>query len=207
MSDQNTLTDPGSDPAHEWQRPEPVVTPESLRAHADWIDGCGHGLEPGAALRAEAERQETAEQAEAANEAYVETLARLMSFEHFRGFDPVVGEYKWFSSGADYEGWMSAARAVLERLRADGRLVDAPATVAQHENVAPDQQDEWQKWQDVPDGVAFWSRDLRESNSWWWIKRDGELRRADGFGESKHLGPTNFMDCFAPFVRVNGNQQ
>ncbi|MCQ4148604.1 hypothetical protein [Rhodococcus qingshengii] len=69
---------------------------------------------------------------------------------------------------------------------------------------APTETGPWQTWQEVPDDTPFWSRDKRETNSWWWIKRSTkhrkELRQADLCGETVHLGPTSFMNEFAPFV-------
>lgn len=69
---------------------------------------------------------------------------------------------------------------------------------------APTETGLWQTWQEVPDDTPFWSRDKRETNSWWWIKRTTEqrkeLRQADACGETVHLGPTSFMNEFAPFV-------
>lgn len=69
---------------------------------------------------------------------------------------------------------------------------------------APTETGPWPTWQEVPNDTPFWSRDKRETNSWWWIKRTTEhrkeLRQADPCGETVHLGPTSFMNEFAPFV-------
>nr|DAF84213.1 MAG TPA: hypothetical protein [Caudoviricetes sp.] len=69
---------------------------------------------------------------------------------------------------------------------------------------APNETGPWPTWQEVPDDTPFWSRDRRETNSWWWIRRTTErcreLRQADSCGETVHLGPTSFMNEFAPFV-------
>lgn len=74
---------------------------------------------------------------------------------------------------------------------------------------APTETGPWQTWQEVPNDTPFWSRDKRETNSWWWIKRSTEhrkeLRQADSCGETVHLGPTSFMNEFAPFVAAEGN--
>lgn len=79
------------------------------------------------------------------------------------------------------------------------RWVFSPSVVP-----APNKTGPWQTWQEVPDDTPFWSRDRRETNSWWWIKRTTkhrkELRRADSCGKTVHLGPTSFMNDFAPFV-------
>lgn len=69
---------------------------------------------------------------------------------------------------------------------------------------APTETGPWKTWQEVPDDTPFWSRDRRETNSWWWIKRTTghrkELRQGDSCGETVHLGALSFMDEFAPFV-------
>jgi len=49
------------------------ITPEILRAAADWIDGCGHGLGPGHALREEAGRLERGQ----ADEKRIDKLAEV----------------------------------------------------------------------------------------------------------------------------------
>lgn len=95
-----------------------TITPASLRAHADWIDGCGHGLGPGEALRAEAARLE----AEAARDEEVETLAKVMS----AAMDP-GSEWSLWPAGV-VERWKTAARAVLDQLAADGRLLPEGGT-------------------------------------------------------------------------------
>lgn len=73
---------------------------------------------------------------------------------------------------------------------------------------SPTETELWQTWQEVPDDTPFWSRDKRETNSWWWITRTTEhrkeLRQADACGETVHLGPTSFMNDFAPFVAAEG---
>ncbi len=91
-----------------------AITPASLRAHADWIDGCGHGLGPGEALRAEAARLEAES---ARGETYVLELAKV--FRDAQGYETSLDRY----SAEVVEDWKRPIRAVLDRLAADGRLL------------------------------------------------------------------------------------
>ncbi len=128
----NADQDPGADPAGEWDRPtfheqvrhlipddlqftarrwlpgDMVVTPESLRVHADWLDGCGHGVEPGEALRVEADRLDR----EATEARFVEDLARAIAAEttpHRASWDRLLEVTK--------ANHLDAARAALDHLR------------------------------------------------------------------------------------------
>lgn len=57
----------------------PEITPELLRSVADWIDGMGHGLEPGQALRASAdELQQMQADAEKRLDEYVQVYMEAL---------------------------------------------------------------------------------------------------------------------------------
>lgn len=93
------------------------ITPEVLRDVADWIDGTGHGLGPGAALRDEADRIDR----EQADEKRIDELARIFWDASVKGsgFEPA-----WESVAADAKPYYRAGvRAVLAHL--DGDVVDA----------------------------------------------------------------------------------
>lgn len=97
------------------------VTVETLLEHADWIDGCGHGLGPGEALRAEAARLE----AESAHHKYVEQLAKA-----FRERMVEVGFLMWKDMNEPAKAaHLAGIAAVLDRLAADGRLLPEGGTV------------------------------------------------------------------------------
>ncbi|NKW34831.1 hypothetical protein GS942_23360 [Rhodococcus hoagii] len=125
----NTLADPGSDPAHEWQQPENAetilhaITPASLRAHADWIDGCESTLASGVTaerLRVLAEHLE----AESAREDRLLELAK----EFWCGMggeyddpDPEDVAQAWEDMTPEWKRrYANGVRAVLA---ADGRLL------------------------------------------------------------------------------------
>ncbi|MBM4686434.1 hypothetical protein GS532_22445 [Rhodococcus hoagii] len=106
------------------------VTVESLLEHADWIDGCGHGLGPGEALRAEAARLE----AESARDGEAEKLAEDLAFAYCLGFGHDADEFKWNPGGRGHDAWLAVARQVLV-LAADGRLLPEGGTVLTEEQV------------------------------------------------------------------------
>ncbi|NKS77976.1 hypothetical protein GS539_19325 [Rhodococcus hoagii] len=92
-----------------------TITPASLRAHADWIDGCESTLASAVTaerLRVLAEHLE----AEFARDEYVETLADVLAVaEGGAHLDQLQG---WRQTGL-----RDGIRAVLDRLAADGRLL------------------------------------------------------------------------------------
>lgn len=107
-----------------------AITPASLRAHANWIDGCGHGLGPGEALRAEAARLE----AESARDEEAERYAKVYRRAQRRVYPTLA---KWGSLDAEtQENYTRPMRAVLDRLEADGRLLPEGGTVLTAEQVA-----------------------------------------------------------------------
>jgi hypothetical protein len=71
------------------------ITPASLEAHADWIDGTGHGPEPGAALRSEAARIRRERDR-------IDELAALFWIEH--------GRAKGNTSGTSWDGLYEESR-------------------------------------------------------------------------------------------------
>ncbi|MBM4608169.1 hypothetical protein GS416_05765 [Rhodococcus hoagii] len=106
------------------------VTVESLLEHADWIDGCGHGLGPGEALRAEAARLE----AESARDGEAEKLAEDLAFAYCLGFGHDADEFKWNPGGRGHDAWLAVARQCWS-LRRDGRLLPEGGTVLTEEQV------------------------------------------------------------------------
>lgn len=114
----NTYADPGSDPAHEWQQPALEVTPASLRAHADWMDGDdGQAWEGSRALRLRAARLE----AESARDEYWLGIAMdVAKVWHPDG---------WDECGTDERQRLLEAVSVVEaNLAADGRLLPEGGT-------------------------------------------------------------------------------
>ncbi|MGW2095758.1 hypothetical protein [Promicromonospora sukumoe] len=107
----------------------------------------------------------------------------------------------------DLEMYLASVKGMLDGIEDARRLRTTPPAVSVPGS-GPDGTPEkpWPTWDAVPNDTPFWSRDQRETNSWWWIKRGGELRQADSCGETIHLGPTSFMNHFAPLVRVDGDQ-
>lgn len=107
----------------------------------------------------------------------------------------------------DLEMYLGGVKGMLDGIEDARRLRTSPPAVSVPDS-GPDGTPEkpWPTWDAVPNDTPFWSRDQRETNSWWWIKRGGELRQADSCGETIHLGPTSFMNHFAPFVRVDGDR-
>ena len=200
------------------------VTPASLRAHADWIDGCGHGLGPGEALRDEAARLE----AEKARDAEVERYAKVMT----AAMDP-GSEWSLWPAGV-VQRWKIAARAVLDALAADGRLLPEGGTepaplvhnhgptsgrgldcpervvdgrlrgVCMDEPVADGSPERpWQTWDAVPDGVRYQS----QGRSFEFVNRDGvRLSVINGRISRACILRHKAVNSIAPFVRVDGGQ-
>ncbi|WP_175271585.1 hypothetical protein [Prescottella equi] len=207
-----------------------MITPASLLEHAAWIDGCGHGLGPGEALRAEAARLE----AESARDEEARRLA-IVAVQ-------ADGETLWGDLlPEDQADVIVQMRAVLDRLAADGRLLPEGGTVLTAEQVAdlrwlmaqyvgfdgdidcppyasldalftppavavpdsgPDGTPEkpWPTWQDVPNGVEVVPTGLPER----FVKVDScayiRMRATDAFKRTT-VEPIEF----APFVRVDGD--
>ncbi|WP_238840781.1 hypothetical protein [Prescottella equi] len=222
-----------------------TITPASLRAHADWI---GNGSLPAAEhLRREADRLE----AESARDEEAEKLAE------------VIAQAEQRSAVDELVSWRqlqvrSAARAVLDRLAADGRLLpecgvvtwpeffaknqpappavsvpdNGPCTGAgdcdasphehgcfadtgdcddpsDHPDSGPDGTPEkpWPTWQDVPEGVRYWSAEARKRNLPR-INRGGKRYVSGGSEGSEYpgCGREAMMRYLAPFVRVDGDK-
>lgn len=137
------------------------ITPELLRDVADWIDGTGHGLGPGAALRDEADRIERKQ----SDEKRIDELARVwvQVYDNHQGpFDDRVRD---------------GIRAVLARIEQDDPIESAKAETEywtagrdKHGNIrlnqgrgllvaeAEDTRDEVQGWVDHATPGSKWER-------------------------------------------------
>ena len=127
--------------------------------------------------------------------------------EFERGVRAGINEYRLYFLDENNEGAIYQEVPVAELDRAAESafaLAVALDNTKRADTPAPTETGPWQTWEEVPNDTPFWSRDKRETNSWWWIKRSTEhrkeLRQADSCGETVHLGPTSFMNEFAPFV-------
>lgn len=102
-----------------------TITPASLRAHADWMDGDdGQAWEGSRALRLRADRLE----AESARDELVEKLSKLY-WEQYMADDTELDRYRFDRLCGDTQRVVKAGiRAVLDRLAADGRLLPEGGT-------------------------------------------------------------------------------
>lgn len=213
----NTLADPGSDPAHEWQQPENAetilhaITPASLRAHADWFDTT---FEPGSvearSLRNCAARLE----AESARDEEAEKLAKVYwhgyrsATAHPRSWDELTGTLR--------DSQAVGIRAVLDRLAADGRLLPEGGVVTWPEFFAKNQpappavsvpdsgpdgtpEKPWPNLHEVPTSV----RKVSDAFGCHWERRqDSGWNRCIGAPQCAAGHPD-----LAPFVRVDGDKK
>ncbi|NKT69471.1 hypothetical protein GS860_16065 [Rhodococcus hoagii] len=119
----NTLADPGSDPAHEWQ--QPAFTADEYRTAAKVLAASWNqrGFPYSARTAGEyCEDQATRLEAESARDEYVEKLADVLAVaEGGAHLDQLQG---WRQTGL-----RDGIRAVLDHLAADGRLLPEGGTV------------------------------------------------------------------------------